>query len=138
MIFVDTSAWAALAIKQDKNHSVAKSWANSNASTLVTTDYIIDETLTLLLNRGSHQHAVQFGNSIFANGLAELVTVSEADFNNAWNVFQQFEDKSWSFTDCVSRVVIERLEVTEAFAFDRHFHQFGNLSVLPLDSGAEA
>lgn len=32
----------------------------------------------------------------------------DADFDAAWEVFQKFEDKAWSFTDCTSRVVMER------------------------------
>jgi len=49
----------------------------------------------------------------------------------AWEVFRQFRDKQWSFTDCVSRVVIERLSIPAAFAFDEHFRQFGNVAVVP-------
>jgi predicted nucleic acid-binding protein len=36
-------------------------------------------------------------------------------------------DKNWSFTDCSSKVVIQKLRLTQAFAFDHHFHQYGSL-----------
>jgi len=49
----------------------------------------------------------------------------------AWQVFATYRDKGWSFTDCVSRVVIERLGIATAFAFDVHFRQFGTLTVVP-------
>ena len=44
---------------------------------------------------------------------------------------QADRDKEWSFTDCVSRAVIERLGITTAVAFDEHFRQFGTVIVVP-------
>ena len=32
--------------------------------------------------------------------------------------------KDWSFTDCTSKVIMERLRMTHAFAFDSHFRLF--------------
>jgi len=46
-------------------------------------------------------------------------------------VFRRFRDKGWSFTDCTSRVVIDRLSIPTAFALDQHFRQFGNVTVVP-------
>lgn len=40
-------------------------------------------------------------------------------------------DKQWSFTDCTSRVVMERLGIQKVFAFDDHFRQFGTVTVVP-------
>jgi predicted nucleic acid-binding protein len=45
-------------------------------------------------------------------------------------VFQRFHDKEWSFTDCTSRVVMQRLGIQRAFAFDDHFRQFGTVTVV--------
>ncbi|MEX2015753.1 MAG: hypothetical protein WD873_03880 [Candidatus Hydrogenedentales bacterium] len=50
---------------------------------------------------------------------------------NAWDVFRRYDDKRWSFTDCTIRVVMERLGVTTAFAFDAHFRQFESVTVVP-------
>ena len=49
----------------------------------------------------------------------------------AFEIFRKFEDKRWSFTDCVSRVVMEELKISTAFAFDDHFRQFGMVTVVP-------
>ena len=46
--FVDTSAWFAAVVPSDPNHPRAVGWLQNNSSVLVTTDYIIDELLTLL------------------------------------------------------------------------------------------
>jgi predicted nucleic acid-binding protein len=61
----------------------------------------------------------------------DLVRVSDADLQRATDIFFSFVDKAWSFTDCTSRVVMERLGIQRAFAFDEHFRQFGTVAVLP-------
>jgi predicted nucleic acid-binding protein len=57
--------------------------------------------------------------------------VTSSDVARAWQVYSTHRDKAWSVTDCVSKVVIERLGVEYAFAFDVHFRQFGTLTVVP-------
>ncbi len=57
--------------------------------------------------------------------------VSWEDFSHALQIYENFADKAWSFTDCMSYVLIERLKIRTAFSFDQHFHQFGTVTVLP-------
>jgi predicted nucleic acid-binding protein len=45
--------------------------------------------------------------------------------------FRRFADKDWSFTDCTSCVVMQKLGITTACSFDHHFRQFGTVSVVP-------
>ena len=131
MIFVDTGAWYASLVPTDPDHASAVQWLAANRSPLLTTDYIIDETLTLLRVRGERKRALRLGTRFFHEGLAEIHKVTPTDLTLAWRVFEQFDDKDWSFTDCVSRVVMEQLNVSVAFAFDHHFHQFGTIQVVP-------
>lgn len=72
-----------------------------------------------------------FGDILLHKGVARIERVSEEDFVRAWEVFQQYKDKEWSFTDCTSKVVMERLGITHAFAFDTHFEQFGMIIRVP-------
>ncbi len=48
MIFVDTGAWFAAFVPNDADHSAADAWLETNTDLLVTTDYVIDELLTLM------------------------------------------------------------------------------------------
>jgi predicted nucleic acid-binding protein len=57
--------------------------------------------------------------------------VLKADVEQAWVVFDRYRDKDWSFTDCVSFVMMQRLGITKAFAFDDDFRQFGTVTVSP-------
>ena len=130
MIFVDTGAWYAGAVPDDENHRKAQEWLHANTRPLLTTDYVVDETLTLLKVRGHAPLALELGAALFAGELADVVLVTEDDIRQAWQIFRQFRDKEWSFTDCTSKVVIDELEIKTAVALDAHFRQFG-VSVAP-------
>jgi uncharacterized protein len=131
MIFVDTGAWFASSVPADPEHSAASRWLAGNTEPLLTTNYVVDETLTLLRARGERTRALLVGEGFFNDRLAEIYTLDETDITLAWEVFKRFDDKDWSFTDCTSKVVIERLGIQQAFAFDHHFRQFGNIQVVP-------
>ena len=131
MIFVDTGAWYASLVPTDPDHTRAVQWLATNYSPLLTTDYVIDETLTLLRVRGERKRALLLGTRFFHHDLAEIHKITANDLMLAWNAFEQFHDKSWSFTDCTSKVVMEQLNIQVAFAFDHHFHQFGTIQVMP-------
>jgi len=130
-VFVDTSAWYALYVPDDENHAAAWDWYRENQAPLVVTDYIVDEILTLLRRRGETRRAVRAGRLLLESPAIIVERVSLADFDEAWQVFQRFGDKAWSFTDCTSRVVMQRLEIETALAFDEHFRQFGTVGVVP-------
>ena len=131
MIFVDTGAWYASLVPTDPDHAKAKQWVAANHSPLLTTDFVIDETLTLLRVRGERKRALVLGAKFFHDDLVEIHKITAADLTLAWKTFEQFEDKDWSFTDCTSKVVMEQLGIKVAFAFDHHFRQFGTIQVVP-------
>lgn len=106
-------------------------WLSTNHSPLLATDYVIDETLTLLRVRGERKRALLLGAKFFRHGLVEIHKLTAADLTLASETFERFDDKDWSFTDCTSKVVMDQLGITVAFAFDRHFHQFGTIQVVP-------
>jgi predicted nucleic acid-binding protein len=130
-IFVDTSAWDAIADSADAYHLAALRCKNEMAGRyrLVVTDYVLDELYTLLLMNIGYQRAVAFKcqlDALAQEGVLKVVWISEEIAAEAWRVFERFNvDKEWSFTDCVSYTVMKRLGINEAFAFDHHFVQMG-------------
>ena len=131
MIFVDTGAWFALVVPTDPDHAAAAAWFEGNRERLIPSDYVVDETLTLLRARGERRRAAEMGLLFFSGRIAHIHFLSEAEIRAAWQVFGRFEDKDWSFTDCTSKVLSERLSITHVFAFDAHFRQFGSVTVCP-------
>lgn len=88
---------------------------------MLTTDYIVDETLTLLRARRDPERALALGHDFFEGGLTRLYFLTEDDIRRSWETFRRFADKGWSFTDCTSKVVMEDLGIAHAFAFDDDF-----------------
>ena len=132
MTFVDTSAWYAALVPGDQHHHRANAWLKAYPGRLLTTDYVIDETLTLLRSRGQGDTALDWGATMFGpNSPSAVRFLTPADIADAWDLFRQFVDKDWSFTDCTSKAIIEALGIATAFSFDHHFRQFGTVAVVP-------
>lgn len=131
MIFVDTGAWFASVVPSDSDHQNAILWLKNNRESLLTTDYVIDETLTLLRARGETKRAIVLDEAFFSGKLATIYYLTENDINLTWGIFRNFCDKEWSFTDCSSKLVIEKLGIRKAFSFDNHFRQFSIVQVVP-------
>jgi predicted nucleic acid-binding protein len=130
-VFVDTGAWFAYFVRRDADHQPARAWMRQNRQPLVTTDYILDELLTLLKIRENYHVATAAGEAIWQQRVAQIEYVTVEDITRTWEVFRQYDDKDWRFTDCTSKVIIERLRITHAFAFDGHFEQFGAVIRVP-------
>lgn len=93
MIFVDTGAWFASVIPSDRDHAAAAAWLKQNKQSLITTDYVVDETLTLLKARGQTSRAIVLGEQFFRGNLATIHYLTETDIRRAWQIFSQFSDK---------------------------------------------
>lgn len=129
-VFVDTSAFAALADKNDDNHFKAVAFNKTISDIrLVTTNYVLDELYTLLLLHAGYSKTVQFKQQLdflIIRKALTVVWISEVLSTQTWQIFEQFNtDKQWSFTDCTSYVVMKDQGITEAFTFDHHFSQMG-------------
>lgn len=131
MIFVDSGAWFASVVEDDEDHFAAKNWFDQNVEELLITDYIVDETLTLLRSRGAETKALELGKLFFETQDISVHYLNESEIRESWNIFKQFSDKGWSFTDCSSKHICEKFEISQAVSFDKHFRQFGSVIILP-------
>lgn len=127
-IFIDTSVFKALVDEKDNFHLVVVPiWKKllGESTVLVITNYIIDETLTLLRVRCGLTKAREFKEEII-NSLRflKIVRVTAEDEVGAWSWFVK-EWSGLSFTDCTSFAVMKRLGLTEAATFDQHFVRAG-------------
>jgi hypothetical protein len=129
-IFADTSAWFAIKDANDANHASATEFMNQRPY-LITTNYVIDETITLIRAHLGHRDAVDIGERLWRGELATIVWVTHEDEQTAWELFKRYQDKEFSFTDCTSFVVMRRLGITHAFTFDEDFEQTGKFVRVP-------
>lgn len=130
-IFVDTSAWYALLDKTDSDHVSAVEFNKSLNHSIVTTNYVADEIITLTKARLGYMNAVEIGKKLWNETIATLIRITPSDEKKAMEIFVNYHDKGFSFTDCTSFAVMERFGIIEAFAFDEHFDQYENIIRLP-------
>ena len=127
-IFIDTSGFYALLIKKDNMHKKAGSILDKAAEKkvrFVTTDYIIDEIVTLLNVRGQGHLISRLFLSIFKSKVCRIEWMDQDRFMNTKSYFLKHRDHNWSFTDCFSYVVMKELGLTEALTKDKHFREAG-------------
>ena len=131
MIFVDTSAFLAIINKKDNNHVAATQFLEEikngkiRIKKIITSDYIIDETLTRIRYSVGHKEAVEWGNDILASKVIEKIGIDKELFGSAWELFQTYEDKKLSFTDCTSFALMKKKDIKKAFSFDEDFKRLG-------------
>ena len=130
-IFIDTSAWDAIEDSGDVNHEAAMIFKDemANGYELITSNYILDETYTLLLRNIGYARTVAFHRQLEMlkkAGVLQVIQLSENIIENAWIIFEKYnQDKCWSFTDCASYAAMKDQDIDEVFSFDRHFEQMG-------------
>lgn len=131
---IDSSAFLSIEAPDDTRHDETSAWYSrllEEHTQLVTTNFIFDEAYTLLLVRLGRSRAVEWGESIRASDLVQLVRVDRDHEERAWEIIREYEDKDFSYTDATCFAVAEALGIHLALSLDRHFVQYGRLRVVP-------
>jgi len=132
VLFVDTAGWVACADAADPAHSrsvaARDAWLEAGGA-CVTTDYVADETLTLLRMRLGLDAAEAWWRQVDGSPRLqwEFISLARADKARGW--FFRYRDKDFSFTDCTSFVVMRERRLKAALTSDRHFEQAGFVRV---------
>jgi len=132
--FLDTSYILALEIRNEDAHKkVLENWASlvNSKPFLVTTTYIFDEVVTFFNSRNLHYKAVEVGNRLLESADIDLIEIDQSFFHEGWQYFQKHQDKSYSLTDCLSFIVMQKRNIVTALTLDHHFLQAG-FQILPL------
>jgi uncharacterized protein len=128
VIFVDTGAFLARYLPRDEHHVKAtRSWKAlvRRDWKCYTSNFVLDETFTLLARRSSYSFAAERARAIYASKALQILRPAPDDEHEALLLFEKYADQEISFTDCVSFVLMKRQRVRRAFAFDRHFKDAG-------------
>jgi len=86
---------------------------------------VLDETLTLLRVRLGLQAAERWWNQVEGSRRLRWEWVDAQRCESARNWFFRWSDKTFSFTDCTSFVLMKELRIRQALTLDRHFQQAG-------------
>ena len=131
-IFVDSSAWIALADKDDSHHKEAASaypLIFKNHKTLVTSNLVIAETYIVLLKELGHKAAIEFLERIKASPRILKIFSNENIEAEAEGILAKYSDQEFSYVDAVSFVIMKRQKIRRAFCFDKHFVTAGFMNV---------
>ncbi len=125
---MDTAGWIACADATDPSHHPTAAARNrwlEGGGLLVTTDYVVDETLTFLRRRLGLDAAEAWWREVDGSPRVRWEFINLARADKARELFFRYRDKEFSFTDCTSFVVMRELKLREALTTDRHFAQAG-------------
>jgi uncharacterized protein len=137
-VFVDTGGWMACADRADPAHltcTAARDATLEAGRILITTDFVVDETLTLIRFRLGLAAANAWWQQIDGSARLRWERVESDRFERARNLFFQYRDKDLSFTDCTTIAVMRELKVKTVITTDRHFRQVG-FDVMPAPRSA--
>ena len=133
MLFVDTAGWVAAADAADPTGDAVRqardTWL-AQGGTLVTTDYICDETLTTIRLRLGLKAAHDWWKQVETSRRLRFETVDVSRAQHAREMFFRYKDKDFSFTDCTSFVTMRELGIRDALTLDDHFRQM-RFRILP-------
>ncbi|XZO00967.1 MAG: type II toxin-antitoxin system VapC family toxin [Microcoleus sp.] len=131
-IFVDTWGWLALGHRRDNYHQQVKNLyysLQSNSVEIYTSDYVLDELISLLFKREIYSEAVKFFTSLLKSadlGYIKIERVTNERFLAAWELRQKLADKpNISFTDLTSMIIMQDLGIQYVLTQDNHFIQVG-------------
>jgi len=132
-LFVDTAGWMACADAADPAYDparAARDAALEAGRVLVTTDYVVDETLTLVRMRLGIRAAEAWWAQVEGSPRVRHEAIDALHAEKARAVMFRHRDKDYSLTDCTSFVVMRELRLKDALTTDRHFRQMG-FHILP-------
>jgi predicted nucleic acid-binding protein len=135
-LFVDTWGWLTLADRGERDHAqVVSFYAERTRRTglIVTSDFVLDELLTIMFSRISFEMASRFAESILRSPFITIERITPERFQKAWELRLKFSDKPRiSFTDLTSMAAMNELGISEVLTADKHFDQVGmNFRFLP-------
>jgi predicted nucleic acid-binding protein len=123
-VFADSFYFIALLNKRDQHHRVACEMARQNFHRIVTTHWVLVETINALSARPLRAIAHDFAVAALAD--ASLQVISERHwFERGLDLFGNRPDKDWSLTDRISFAVMRDRGVTHTLTGDRHYAQAG-------------
>ena len=123
-IYVDTSAWVALADKGDAYHKKVSSLFPSimkDHKNLITSNFVIAETYVLIMNELGHKAALKFLEGLRASPRILKIYSNEEIETHAEDLLAKYIDQDFSYTDAVSFVIMKNEKIKKAFSLDKHF-----------------
>lgn len=123
-LFVDTAGWMAMADSKDPRHKESLHYRDQSleqSAVLVTSNYILDETLTLIRMRLGIEPAEKWWAQVSESPRCNVQWIDPDRAEKALHLFFHWRDQSFSFTDCTSFILMREMGIENVITSDHHF-----------------
>lgn len=130
-LFLDTSALFAHFHPGTEEHEEVRRFLSAVGANeipyrpLVTNTYVIDELATLLLSKGTHEHAREALKRTLDSDAVRVRPETDEQFAEARDGFERYDDHEISFTDQMIAAHMREESVTHVLAYDGDFETLG-------------
>jgi len=127
-IFIDSSGFFAMLSSDDVRHAAAAkiiAAAQKRKRGFFTTDYVLDETATLLRARRKNHLVMELFDRLDQSQACRIEWTDSVRFHAVRTFFLKHPDQEWSFTDCLSFHVMSELRLRDALTKDAQFEHAG-------------
>jgi predicted nucleic acid-binding protein len=128
IIFADSFYWIALLSPKDTWHSRVIKWSQSNSEqSLVITDGIIDEIFAHFSKQGDIMRGkvIELYQNILDDPSIQLISYNQELRQAGIELYKKRLDKGYSLTDCISMIIMKKINISEVLTNDKHFSQEG-------------
>ena len=124
-VFIDTGAFMAYRNEKDAYHGEAvnllRRALKREFGTIFTTDYVYDETMTLVMVRTGNKNVAKDISDVMLSPRIEMMLIDDTVLNKARELFFRLFDKRISFTDATTMAVMQQEHIGKIITFDSHF-----------------
>lgn len=128
-VFADTGFYIALVNPRDGLHQAAMDFARQFRGRIYTTEYVLIEVGNWLARSPDRPLFLDLMRQLRDDPETTVIPADHPLFDRGLDFYTRRPDKDWSFTDCISFVVMGDLKLSDAATADSHFAQAG-LNVL--------
>jgi predicted nucleic acid-binding protein len=128
VIYIDTGAFLARHLSKDKYYSQSNAFweaIQKKNEACVTSNFVLDETFTLLGRSAGYKFSAQRARNIYASKSVQILRPTRREELRAIDFFEKYSDQRLSFTDCISFVLMQSNKIKRVFTFDHHFQLAG-------------
>jgi len=124
-VFADTSYYIALVNPRDAHHAIAEEITVDMSRLVVTTSAVLTEFANFMSHGSNRLLAAEMIQQLRSDPDITVEHVDRELFDAGYDLYCSRHDKSWSLTDCIAFVVMERRGIVDALTADNDFRQAG-------------
>ena len=118
LLFVDTGGFYSFLSQSDVHHREAEKLLLKPTAKM-TSNYVLDELVTLLSVRGHKDIALSFGEKLRLGTFAGYHFLTPTEEEKAWHLYKKYKDHDLSFTDCTTLILLKEHRVSRLVSFDQ-------------------